>query len=406
MQANRLAAIAAVLIVTACAEPERQPIGPEPDPVLPSDTVRGLTVQERQVASASNSFAFELLRESNKAETAKPNFMVSPLSVSMALGMTLNGAAGTTFDAIRGTLSFGGLTQPEINAAYRGLIGQLRARDPKVEWRLANSIWYDNAFAAYPAFVDTVRHYFDAEVRQIDFASAAAPVTISGWAEERTGGRIKNLIQQINPEEVMFLVNAVYFKAPWTAPFSEGATRDAPFTTSAGSTVNVRMMMADANFRWISNDNVKAVELLYADGAYSMVLWMGALPIESTWNTTLAAMTGGRVMLRVPKFKFEYDVDMKTLLSTMGMGIAFDETRANFTRIAPTPPEIFLTRVKHKSFIDVHELGTEAAAATAVGVGVTSMPPELVFDRPFFFAIRERSTGTILFAGRVGQPGA
>lgn len=406
MQANRLAALAAALIVMGCAEPDRQPIGPGPDPVLPADTVRGLTVQERQVATASNSFAFGLLRESNKAETAKPNFMVSPLSVSMALGMTLNGAAGSTFDALRGTLAFGDLTQPEINAAYRGLIGQLRARDPKVEWRLANSLWYDNTFNAYPAFVDTVRHYFDAEVRQIDFASAAAPVTISGWAEDRTGGRIKNLIQEINPEEVMFLVNAVYFKAPWTTPFSQGATRDAPFTMSAGSTINVPMMMADGNFRWISNDNVKAVEMLYADSAYSMVLWMGALPTESTWTNTLAAMTAGRLMLRVPKFKFEYDVDMKTLLSTMGMGIAFDESRANFTRIAPTPPDIFLTRVKHKSFIDVHELGTEAAAATAVGVGVTSMPPELVFNRSFFFAIRERSTGTILFAGRVGQPGA
>jgi serine protease inhibitor len=408
MQTNRIVALAAVLIVTACAEPDRQPIGPGPgpDPIQPSDTVRGLTVQERQVAAASNTFAFDLLRESNKAETAKPNFMVSPLSVSMALGMTLNGAAGTTFDAMRATLAFGSLSQPEINAAYRGLIGQLRARDPKVEWRLANSLWYDNAFAAYPAFVDTVRHYFGAEVRQLDFASAASPVTISGWAEERTGGRIKNLIQEISPDEVMFLVNAVYFKAPWTTPFSQGGTRDAPFTTSSGSTVNVPMMTADGMFRSISNDNVKAVELMYADTAYSMVLWMGALPTESAWTSTLAAMTPGRLMLRVPKFKFEYDVDMKTLLSTMGMGIAFSEVQANFSRIAPTPPRLVLTRVKHKSFIDVHELGTEAAAATAVGVGPTSMPPEMTFNRSFFFAIRERSTGTILFAGRVGQPGA
>jgi len=405
MPAHRPFLMALALGVAACADPTRE-AEPGPDPIVPTDTVRNLTVQERQVAAASNSFAFNLLREATATETEKPNLMISPLSVSMALGMTLNGAVGSTFDAMRGTLAFGSLTQAEINTAYRGLIGQLRARDPKVEWRLANSIWYDDAFAAYPTFVDTVRYYFGAEVQKIDFRSPSAPQTISGWAEDKTGGRIKNLITSISADEVMFLVNAVYFKAPWTTPFTDGATHDAPFTRANGTTVNVPMMSGDGNFRSISNSDVKAVEMLYADSAYSMVLWLGALPTEAQWNNTLAAMTPGRIILRVPKFKFEYEVDMKTLLSSMGMGIAFKADAANFSRIASVPPNIFLTRVKHKAFIDVHEKGTEAAAATAVGVGVTSLPPELVFNRPFFFAIRERSTGTILFAGRVGQPGA
>ncbi|MGQ0812961.1 MAG: serpin family protein [Gemmatimonadota bacterium] len=402
MQANLIIA-AALVALAACADGSQDPN--EPRPVLPTDTVRTLTVQERQVAAASNRFAFDLLRETAAAETTKPNLMISPLSVSLALGMTLNGAAGSTFDAMRGTLAFGDLKPPEINAAYRGLMQQLQARDPKVEWRLANSIWYDNEFNAYSTFVDTVRHYFGAEVQQLDFTSALAPQTISRWAEERTGGRIKELIKEISSDEVMFLVNAVYFKAPWTTPFEPDATRDAPFTRANGSRVDVKMMSVDAGFRHISNADVKAVEMLYADSAYSMVLWQGAAPTEAQWTSTLDAMKPGRVMLRVPKFKFDYDVDMKPSLSTLGMGVAFSRSAADFSRIAPVPPRIFITRVKHKSFIDVHELGTEAAAATAVGVGIVSMPPELVFDRAFFFAIRERSTGAVLFAGRVDLPG-
>src|SRR5688572_5027735 len=171
MQAKRLTLTALAVALAACSEPGRDPSEPGPVPVLPSDTVRSLTAQEREVAAASNRFAFDLLREANTAETTKPNLMISPLSISMALGMTLNGAAGTTFDAMRGTLDFRNLGQAEINAAYRGLIGQLRARDENVEWGLANSIWYDRGFTAFPTFVDTVRHYFAAEVRQLDFAS-------------------------------------------------------------------------------------------------------------------------------------------------------------------------------------------------------------------------------------------
>jgi serine protease inhibitor len=401
LQAKLLTLTTLVVALAACAEPGKNPI--EPVPVLPTDTVRTLTAQEREVAAASNRFAFDLLREANASETSRPNLMISPLSISMALGMTLNGAAGTTFDAMRGTLDFRGLSQADINAAYRGLIGQLKVRDAKVEWGLANSIWYDNHFAAFPTFVDTVRHYFAAEVRQLDFASATAPQTISSWAEQQTGGRIKNLIQEIDPAEVMFLVNAVYFKAPWSRPFEVQATHDMPFTRADGSTVNVPTMNGDGAWRHIVTDNVQAVEMMYADSAYSMVLWQGPLPTDASWNNTLAAMTSGRIMLRVPKFKFDYEVELKDLLSDLGMGIAFDPQAANFDRIAARD-DIFLTRVKHKSFIDVHERGTEAAAVTVVGVGVTSMPPELAFDRPFFFAIRERSTGTILFAGRVRQP--
>lgn len=382
----------------------------------PTEQVRELTVQEKDVARANTNFGLNLLKQVHAAESSG-NLLVSPLSVSMALGMTLNGANGETYDAMRRTLAFDATSQHEINSAYNGLIRQLRARDPKVEFGLANSIWYTTGFPVLPTFADSVRHYFDAEVRQLDFRSSSAPATISQWAEQKTGGRIKDLIREIQPDEVMFLVNAVYFKAPWTTPFEESATRSAPFRRLDGSTVNAQMMSGDATHGVAKLDGVQAVELLYGDSAYSMVLLTAEQGISlapavamlepAKWNALMAGLERERVMLHMPKFKFTYEKVLNDALRTLGMGIAFDDTRADFSRIANVQPRrLFISRVQHKTYIDVHEKGTEAAAATAVGVGIVSMPPELTFDKPFLFVIRERATGTLLFVGRMVDPTA
>ncbi len=392
-----------LLLIAACA---RDTVTPEPK--------RPLTVQEQDVAKANTAFGFNLLRVVHQDEPAG-NLLLSPLSVSMALGMTLNGAATTTFEAMRQTLAFDAQSQAQINEAYSGLLRQLRARDSKVEIGIANSIWYNQGFAVLPTFSDAVRNHFDSEVRQIDFASSGAPGLINGWAEEKTNGRIKDLIEQIDPDEVLFLVNAVYFKAPWTTTFHEGATQAAPFTRSDGSTVNAQMMNTDASFAAVRNEHVQAVELLYGDSAFSMVL---VAPVQGAslapvvdlldpakWAALISSLQRGRILLHMPKFKFTYEKALKDALTALGMGIAFDEARADLTRIANVRPRnLFISRVEHKTYIDVHEKGTEAAGATAVGVSVTSMPPELKFDRPFIFAIRERSTGTLLFVGRVADP--
>jgi serine protease inhibitor len=375
---------------------------------------RPLTVQEKDVAKANTAFGLNLLRQVNSAE-ASGNILLSPLSVSMALGMTLNGANGTTFDAMRQTLAFDAQSQNEINNAYSGLLRQLRARDSKVEIGIANSIWYNNGFSVLPTFSDTVRHYFDAEVRQIDFSSSTSPATISNWAAQKTNNRIQDLIKEIDPQEVMFLVNAVYFKAPWTQTFEEASTQNAPFQRPDGSTVSARMMNNDGSYRWVKNQDVQAVELLYGDSAFSMVLVSAAegralTPVTALleparWEALMASMQANRVILKMPKFKFTYEKALKDALTTLGMGIAFDESRADLSRIANVSPRrLYISRVQHKTFIDVHEKGTEAAGATAVGIGLTSMPPQLTFDRPFIFVIRERSTGTLLFVGRVFDP--
>jgi serine protease inhibitor len=400
-------ALATVLCFTAAACAS--------DTAMP-DQQRPLTIQETDVAKANTAFGLNLLRQVHATE-ANGNILLSPLSVSMALGMTLNGAKGTTFDAMRHTLAFAAQSQAEINTAYSGLLRQLKARDPRVEIGIANSIWYNTGFNVLPTFSDTVRAYFDAEVRQINFRDAAAPATISNWAAQKTNNRIKDLIKSIDQDEVMFLVNAVYFKGPWAKVFAEGGTQPAPFTRGDGSTINAPMMFADGAFRSVKNETVQAVEMMYGDSAFSMVLVspvaghslapVSALLEPAKWDALIASMQPGRVILKMPKFKFTYEKALKDALTALGMGIAFDEARADLTRIADVRPRnLYISRVQHKTYIDVHEKGTEAAGATAVGIGVTSMPPELVFNRPFIFVIRERSTGTLLFVGRVFDPTA
>jgi serine protease inhibitor len=395
--------LTAAALLSAC---QKDVSGPEP--------VRAFTSAEEQVATASTSFGIGLLRHIHAAES-QPNLLVSPLSAAMALGMTMNGAVGDTYDAMRSALGFQGLDEAEINDAYRGLIAQLRGRDPAVEFRLANSVWYRQGFQVKQPFLLAARSHFDAEVAGLDFASPAAPRTISKWAEDQTGGRIRDLVEQIDPLDVMFLVNAVYFKAPWQYPFQPASTGARPFQRAGGGTVHVPTMLQDRSLPHLKNDDVQLVELPYADGAFSMVLLAPARGTDldafiarltpQLWEQWLDALETGRVMLMMPKFRFDYGLDMKQALVQLGMGIAFLPEPADFTRIADRD-DLHISAVQHKTFIDVHELGTEAAAATSVTVSVTSMPPELYFDRPFVFAIRERSSGTLLFIGRIGDPSA
>jgi serine protease inhibitor len=401
MKSSSQSVFAFFLLLTACAH---DPSGP------PREAPRNFTVQEAKLASASVDFGISLYEKVAGSES-KPNVLLSPLSASMALGMTMNGAEEGTYDAMRGALGFGTLSEGEINESYRGLIAQLLARDSKVQFNLANSIWHERTFAVKQPFLDAAKTYFKAEVAALDFRDASAPKTISSWAEKETGGRIKELVKEIDPLEVMFLVNAVYFKAPWSTPFDPNSTRDGTFTRANGSTVTTKFMSRDGSYRYTQLDGRVMVELPYGDSAFSMILVGLDKPSTAQaptitaawWGSALSALRPGRIMLSLPKFKFEFGKTLNDALEALGMGVAFDPLRADFDRIG-NRDDIYISRVEQKAFIDVHELGTEAAAATSVGIGVTSLPPSITFDRPFLFAIRERESGTILFIGRVGDP--
>ena len=374
-----------------------------------------LTAREMQVLAASNAFGLELFRHVS-ALADGDNVLLSPLSVSMALAMMLNGASGSTFTDMARTLGFEGVPEAEINEAYGGLLSKLRGRDPKVQFHLANSLWHERSFPIQQPFVDALRDHFKARVTALDFRDPAAPRAINDWVSQATNGRIKDLIGRIDPLEVLILVNAIYFKGPWATPFDPDATSSQPFTRADGSVVQVPTMVADGSYASYEADGVQAVELPYADGVYGMVLVAPApgrslddviarLSPES-WRRWTSGLKRGRLMLYVPKFRFEFGYPLNRPLQDMGMAVAFDADRADFSRINPQEEELHISRVVHKTYIDVHELGTEAAGATTVVAGTTSAPPVMRFDRPFLVAIRERESGTLLFIGRVGDPRA
>jgi len=378
---------------------------------------RELSLGEQGLIAADNAFGLKLFREIHAQEESGANLFISPLSVAMALGMTYNGAAGTTQEAMQATLELQGLTLEEVNQAYRDLIDLLRGLDPAVEFTLANSIWYRLGLAVRQEFLDLNRDYFDAEVAGLDFASPDAAPTINAWVAEQTNGRIEEIVQApISPELVMFLINAIYFKGMWTIEFDKELTREAPFTLADGSQKQVQTMFYPEpdTVLYYADSQVEVLDLVYGGKAYSMTIVLPAQGtdlapmIESldseTWNRWVGGLALRTAIVAMPKFTLEYELEMSEVLKALGMGIAFEPYNADFSRIYQGPENLYISRVKHKTFVDVNEEGTEAAAVTSVEVGVTSVPPMIRVDRPFLFVIREKYSGTILFMGVMMDP--
>jgi serine protease inhibitor len=398
--------VLSLLLLTAC----ESPFGNDDLPPLLTQLPRPLSTAELRVIDASNAFAFDLLREVTRTLPADSNAFLSPLSASMALGMALNGANGDTFDSMQSTLRLSGLTEAEINQGYKDLIALLLSLDSSTEMKIANSMWGHQGFTLLPGFIDAGKTFFDAEVGTLNFADPAALSTINDWVSRKTNKRIPTLLDEISPEEVLFLINAIYFKGRWRAAFDRDDTRPAPFYMATGATRTAQLMSQKDTLRYYETPEYQAADLLYGNGAFTMTVLLpqpGQTPAEllaglnaETWKELAGRFQTQDMQLSLPRFRLEYTRQLRDDLTTLGMGIAFDRTRADFYRIADVRPDrLFITRVDQKTFVDVNEEGTEAAAATAVGIGVTSAPPSMVVDRPFVFAIRERLSGTVVFLG-------
>lgn len=403
--------------LAACGGDPSGPGGKAPSKIeaLP----RALSPGEQLLVAASNSFSSSLLREVNRDAYADSNIFVSPLSASMALGMTMNGTAGETYDEMRTSLGFGQLSREEILRSYRDLITLLRALDPKVDFRIANAIWYRDTFgpAIEPTFLDEARDFFDAKAQGLDFASPAAVTAVNQWADASTNGRIKRVIDKIDDELVMLLANAIYFKGDWRQAFKPANTRPGTFTTHRGTQVQVPMMSRMGTARVARVGGRTVVELGYGGDAFAMTV---VLPAEGesvntladaltpqAWSTLTAALLEGDVDLTLPKFTLKWEKFLNEDLQAMGMQRAFRPGVADFTRLSSRHGrELYIDFVKQNTFVDVNEVGTEAAAVTVVGIGIVSLPQRTVVrvDRPFVFAIRERLSGTVLFMGKVVDP--
>jgi serpin B len=380
---------------------------------------RELTLSERTLVSSGNRFAFDFFREVVAHSEPGENVFVSPLSAAMALGMTWNGARGETREAMAQALRLENLPIEEASQSFRSLIDLLRDLDPLVDFRLANSIWYgEGRITPRAEFLDINQQYFDAEVSALDFASPDAVATINGWVEGNTGGRIPRIIEQMDSRLVMLLINAIYFKATWVYEFEKDRTRDEPFTLRDGSTRPVPLMRhaAPAPVGYYAGAGFEVVDLPYGAGAYSMTIILPepGRPVDEViaglnadgWDAILAGLETQSMPVALPKFRIEYDKQLKEVLTALGMGIAFQPGQADLSGIGGDPGGLYIDFVKQGTFVEVNEEGTEAAAATAVGIGIVCDcgPREFLVDQPFVFAIRERFSGTILFAGRVMDP--
>ncbi|HEY9228022.1 MAG TPA: serpin family protein [Gemmatimonadaceae bacterium] len=410
---RRGASIVVVGVVSACSGTT------EPKPATPPTTLtqlpRELTVGERQVLRAGNEFSLALFRQLAKVQPNKNVFM-SPLSASMALGMTMNGARGTTLDAMRTTLGVGTADLQQINAGYKGLIDLLRGLDPSTTFQLANAIWYRNEFPVRQEFIDAVKAAFNAEVRGLNFNDLNSLSVINGWVSSNTQGKIPKILEFISPDDQMYLMNAIYFKASWRTRFDPALTRPGTFRASGGTTQTVNMMRRDPMpgvlNRVFSMPHLYTAELGYGNDAFAMTILLperganvdsvAAALTTDKWNEITAMLDGsaGTVLgVTLPKFSLTYERTLNEDLAALGMGIAFGGG-ADFSGLSPA--SVSISYVKQKAFVDVNEAGTEAAAVTNVAIAA-STPPSLDIDRPFIFVIRDRLSGTILFMGKMNS---
>ena len=371
-------------------------------------------LKSAKVIETNNLFGLELLKKVFEAEEVA-NVMISPASVSIALGMAYNGAETTTRFAFEEVLNYEGLTREEVNEITKELIQVLVTNVNGNLLEIANSLWYDEEFPVVAEFITLNRHYYDAEVKELDFGSADAVKTINDWVNGKTHGKIEEIIDSIDPATMMFLINAIYFNCVWDVEFDPDDTHQANFYNENGSLFGkVDMMQLESTFKVSTNQSFSAVELPYKNGKFSMFLFLPSE--ESSVDLLVQELDGAEwegwmksfkeqedFSVYMPRFEFEFERSLADDLKAMGLNIAFTE-HADFSGISPV--DLLISDVIHKTYIKVNEEGTEAAAVTAVVMELTSIGPmnEIRLDRPFLFAITEKSSKSILFMGKVAEP--
>jgi len=374
-----------------------------------------------QLITVSRDFGFRLLNELFQQEDEE-NIFLSPLSISMALAMVYNGASGETQQAMAETLDLDGMTLEEINHHYEQLQTELEFADSEIELAIANSMWIRQGRKFYPDFIERNREFLRAEVATLDFHNPQAVVTINQWVDKNTRGKITEVLDEIDGNTALIAINATYFKGAWTEQFDPSNTQEKPFHLLDGSEKQVPMMSQLGAHSYLKQGIFSAVRLPYGAGRICMYIFLpdsdsniheflGKLKkanwerwMESLEEGVETAWLGG-VQIELPRFKLEYDVKLNDALSALGMEIAFVPGKADFSKMAP-PPGLWIDKVLHNTFVEVNEEGTEATAATTIVMldSADFRPPGFVVDRPFFFAIRDDDTDSVLFMGVVVEP--
>ncbi|MDO5523450.1 MAG: serpin family protein [Bacteroidia bacterium] len=404
----------AFIVLSAC---EKSDNGIEaenlPDPI----NIELRTTAEKEILQSGQEFAFDFFANvfDEEANDEDKSFMVSPFSLSMALAMTWNGAAGETKTAMQETLKMDDWSDEEINGYYKMLKDALLKTDPSTKLSIANSIFTNKFVTIKPDFIQTNTNYYNATVKPVDFSDSKTVDVINQWVSDNTNGLIEEVLEKTDPMALMYLLNAIYFKGIWTSEFETKNTSKRAFMTENGTKRTVDMMSQTAQFNYTEDETMQVVQLPYGNQAFSMLVLLpksgkkqtdvvAALQNNGYWEKNVASLREKEVELYLPKFKTKYSKKLNNVLTSMGMGIAFEPLKADFSRMSNV--DALISLVQQDTYISTDESGTEAAAVTTVGVVTTSLPAEpqkVVFnaDKPFLYVIQENSTGAILFMGAV-----
>ena len=377
-----------------------------------------LDLKSQEILQSSNEFGISLFKKVIEDTKEPENVMISPLSVSQALGMTWNGARGETRNEMTNMLGFSVDNDKELNESNKTIREALLNADNLVETNIANSIWYKNTFQINSVFVGVNKQFYDAEVRPLNFSDAeGSKKAINNWVNDKTKGKIPEIVDEITTDHIMFLINAVYFKGKWKYKFEKDNSVEEPFHFANGRTEDVKMMVQEADLDYFKTSNSQGVALPYGNGHFRMIVLLPDEGIslkdyisgldETSLSENINSLRQNKVNVWLPKFKFECDLELKKQLIKLGMVRAFGT--ADLSGMG-TPSNLVISKVKHKTFVEVDEEGTEAAAVTSVEITLTSTGSgenssvHFIVNRPFLFLIQEKDTGTILFMGQVYSP--
>jgi len=406
-------------LIGLCIFSCKDPIVDAPDPITdpnPPIIENPEAVSTSDLTKAQNMFALDLLKKANTIDAEEDNIIISPLSVAIALAMVSNGAKGETLEEFQQLMHLSDFEPTNVNAGYLNYMQKLQSLDENLSLEIANAVFYDDkGIAVNPAFIETVDKYYQAQVEVKNFKDAATVTAINDWVKANTGEKIEKIIDKINSDEVMFLLNAIYFKGGWSKPFDKDLTTDGSFVKEDGSKEDVKMMGYRDQWQIYTNQKLKALNMPLGDSIYNMLFILPGDENQSMKTFTddfslsdFEAITGGLTesdyVIKLPKFELAYENKMKDDLKELGLVLPFDEQKADLSNLGSAGGNLYVSRVIHKTFLKIDEEGATAAAVTAVGIGVESLPPSIYFNRPFLCIIWEKADQSILFSAKIMNP--
>ncbi len=375
-------------------------------------------VSTTELSQAQNTFAINLFKEANAIDAEDENVIISPLSVAIALAMVSNGANGATLTEFQQVMHLNDYELANINAGYLDYMQKLQNLDEQLSLEIANAVFYDDGgIAVNPAFIETVQQYYDAQIEVKDFKDEATVEDINNWVKTNTANKIEKIIDQINPAEIMFLLNAIYFKANWSKPFNKALTLEGNFTLDDGNSETVEFMGNRDRWEIFTNANLNAVNIPLGDSIYNMLFIQPANENTSLksfasnfslsdFSEITTGLSNRDYIVSIPKFELSYENQMNDDLMNLGLTLPFNEAAADFSNLGTAGGNLYISRVVHKTYLKIDEDGATAAAVTGVGVGVTSVPPSIRFNRPFICLIWEKADNSILFMAKIMNPNA